>query len=109
MCFRVRTLRDSVGEFVFDPGGGGHYVNGQVIEGGHLWFPTFEKVLSLFEKSRFASDGTFQFLHYTTRDGQYILRDIDYSLGFVSRTPDHDVRAMFPRRPLSIVVDAIKL
>jgi len=104
-----RTLRDTSGKFIFDPVGGGQYIDGQVIHGGHLWFPTYEKVLNLFEGSRFASGGKVQFLHYITEQNRPVLNDIDYSLGFVRRTPDHDSRAMSPRRPLSIVVDAVKL
>jgi SAM-dependent methyltransferase len=104
--YQERTLRNTAGEMVFDPGGGGSYRDGKVIDGGHVWLPRFELVEALFGNSKFATYGTVDFLHYIARDGTFVIRDIDYSLGHVSRTPDHDDRVRSPRRPLSIVVDA---
>lgn len=102
-----RTIRDAAGNFLFDPGGGGSLVDGKVFD-GHVWFPNYESVRALFDKSRFASQGSVKFLHYTTADGHFVVRDIDYSLGHIWRTPDHDPRVRSPRRPLSIVADARK-
>jgi SAM-dependent methyltransferase len=73
-----RSQKDSDGKIVFDPGGGGQFVDGRIIGGGHLWFPRIE------------------------------LQSIDYSLGYIQRTPDHDDRASNSLRPISIVVDAFK-
>jgi hypothetical protein len=42
------------GNLVFDPLGGGAYAEGLVINGGHVWFPTFERVKELLEISLFA-------------------------------------------------------
>lgn len=103
-----RTKKDSQGNMVFDPDGGGHYENGRVIGGGHVWFPIFENVESLLKNSLFGSDGEFRFLHYYRPDGSFELHSIDYSRGHVDRTPDHDPRVSRPRRPMSIVVDCVK-
>jgi predicted SAM-dependent methyltransferase len=103
-----RSVKDETGALLFDPGGGGSYENGQVVDGGHVWFPVYETVKALFDRSKFSSGGSVNFLHYTDANGSFILNKIDYSKGAVSRTPDFDERVMSPRRPLSIVVDAIK-
>jgi SAM-dependent methyltransferase len=100
-----RSVRDANGEVVFDPGGGGRYENGQVVDGGHLWFPVYETVKALFDSSPFSD---IRYLHYTDQDGQSILKPIDYALGNVQRTPDNDERVASPRRAMSIVVDARK-
>lgn len=106
--YRDRSQRGRNGEIVFDPGGGGEYKDGQVVGGGHLWFPTIETVRGLFDRSPFGSRGTVRFLHYTNADGTFALERIDYSKGFIQRTPDHDTRVKDRPRPISIVVDAHK-
>jgi len=106
--YSSRAWRDENGDVLFDPGGGGRLLEGKVIEGGHVWFPVYESIRELFGKSRFASGGRIEYLHYTLADGTFAVRDIDYSRGFVGRTPDNDDRAKSPRRPLSIVVDAVR-
>jgi predicted SAM-dependent methyltransferase len=103
-----RTLRSETGEFLFDPGGGGALISGNVTGGGHVWFPVYESVKSLLDNSRFARDGCIKFLHYTEENGRSVLHNIDYSSGHVQRTPDHDDRVKSPRCAMSIVVDAIK-
>ena len=103
-----RTMRNDAGEPIFDPGGGGAFRDGKVVDGGHVWFPVYETVKALLDRSSFARGGAVRFLHYTTATGESVLNPIDYSLGNVMRTPDHDERAMSPRRCLSIVVDAVK-
>ena len=37
------------------------------------------------------------------------MKNIDYSLGYIKRTPDNDKRVKKPRRPMSIVVDCYKI
>jgi SAM-dependent methyltransferase len=106
--YLTRVMRNDHGDIVFDPGGGGQFETGRVVGGGHLWFPVYESVKSLFDRTSFARNGEVRYLHYTDSSGAFVLRPIDHSLGPVRRTPDHDVRARDPRRPLSIVVDAIK-
>jgi SAM-dependent methyltransferase len=103
-----RSVKDPDGHIVFDPGGGGDYVDGRVTGGGHLWFPTIEIVRTLFEESLFNGHGVVKFLHYNNGDGAYQADPIDYNLGHKQRTPDHDNRLTDPRQPISIVVDAFK-
>ncbi|HEX3912956.1 MAG TPA: methyltransferase domain-containing protein [Steroidobacteraceae bacterium] len=103
-----RCRRGARGEIVFDPGGGGEFIDGRVSGGGHVWFPTIEIVRKLFEDSLFASHGIVQFLQYNRADGTFNLDPIDYGLGYIQRTPDHDSRVRDRPRPISIVVDARK-
>jgi len=49
-----------------------------------------------------------KFLQFNNGDGTFKLDPIDYSLGHIQRTPDHDARASGRPRPISIVVDALK-
>jgi hypothetical protein len=102
----ARSLKDGRGRIVFDPGGGGALKGTRVVGGGHLWFPVYETVCGLLEGSPFRN--AFTFHHYYDEGGKAVLRPIDYSLGYVKRTPDHDPRVRDPYRPLSIVVDAVK-
>jgi SAM-dependent methyltransferase len=103
-----RCQRGAGGEIVFDPGGGGEFVEGRVTGGGHLWFPTMEVVRALFDESLFGTRGAVKFLQYNNVDGTFKLDSIDYSLGYIQRTPDHDARVKDRPRPISIVVDARK-
>lgn len=100
-----RCLKNSLGEILFDPIGGGDFVKGKVINMGHVWFPRFESVRSLLSSTRFES---VYFYHYYSESGDAITNKIDYSIGFVQRTPDNDERVRNPYRPMSIVVDCIK-
>ena len=100
-----RTLKDEKGELRFDPGGGGDFVEGKVVKGGHVWFPKYEGVNEILEKTQFTD---IQFYHYYDETGKGVTRPIDYSIAHVIRTPDHDVRVQNPYRPMSIVVDCIK-
>ncbi|MDD4849068.1 MAG: methyltransferase domain-containing protein [Gemmiger sp.] len=100
-----RCQRGPGGEIQFDPGGGGWYKAGALGGGAHLWFPTYEQVLALAEASRFTK---WEFYHYYDENGKSITKPIDYSLGYIDRTPDHDPRVQNPYRALSIVVDLIK-
>ena len=100
-----RCLRDSSGNILFDQGGGGSFVDGKVINGGHLWFPTYKLVLDLLNKTHFEK---IRFYHYYDESGIAVTKPIDYKIGFIKRTPDHDARVQNPYRPMSIVVDCIK-
>ena len=103
-----RCEKDNQGNIIFDKGGGGTYDrNNNKIINGTLWFPKYEKVLSLLESTNFNND-KIRFLHYYGENNNRILNSIDYSKGFISRTPDHDRRVQQPRRPMSIVVDCVK-
>jgi len=102
---RNRTQKNEAGKLLFDPGGGGDFVNGEVINGGHLWFPLYKTVKELLEKTRFQS---IRFYHYYDESGRGVTNPIDYSIGHLIRTPDHDDRVKQPYRPMSIVVDCLK-
>jgi SAM-dependent methyltransferase len=104
--YKNRSLKKDNGEIYFDPGGGGEFKDNQIIAGGHLWFPTYENVLDLINRTNFESTKV-NFLHYNT-DRESITKKIDYSLGFIVRTPDHDSRSQSPYRAMSIVVDLRK-
>ena len=103
-----RSLKDSLGNILFDPEGKGRYENGKVVGGGHVWFPTIESVCKLFEASKFFSRSIIHYLHYYDTNGKSITGRIDYSKGHIQRTPDHDKRVRNPYRAMSIVVDAYK-
>jgi SAM-dependent methyltransferase len=103
-----RSQRGPNGDIVFDPLGGGHFVDGRVVDGGHVWFPTIERVRDLFNASSFSTQGEIEYLQYTNADGTFKLDPIDYSLGYIQRTPDHDARVADRPRPISIVIDARK-
>jgi SAM-dependent methyltransferase len=104
-----RSLKDDNGNIVFDSGGGGSYdyVNKKVIGGGHVWFPTYTSVRQLLLTTNF-KEHQVNFLHYYDLENKPVINNIDYSLGFISRTPDNDKRVQNPRRPMSIVVDCFK-
>lgn len=108
----LRSIRDKNGRIVFDPSGGGAYRrryffcgDSIVTKGGHLWFPTYEAVRELLNGTGFT---TTTFLHYYNELGQPHANTIDYSKGYIQRTPDHDNRVVAPFRPMSLVVDCIK-
>ena len=106
-----RSLKNDNGEIYFDGGGGGDYdyINKKVIHGGHLWFPKYEEVKKLLDDSNFNKDNnTIEFLHYYDNDNQGHINNIDYSLGYIHRTPDFDKRVQLPNRPMSLVVDCWK-
>lgn len=100
-----RSLKDNNGKIIFDKFGGGNYKDGKVIDGGHVWFPTYETVEELLDKSLF---NIYKFYHYYDKDGVSITEKIDYSIGFIQRTPDHDERVRNPYRGMSIVCDCVK-
>jgi predicted SAM-dependent methyltransferase len=104
-----RSEKDGNGNIIFDNGGGGRYdrTNKKVIEGGHVWFPVFNSVKSLLESTNFLND-KINYLHYYDENNKPIINKIDYSKGYISRTPDHDNRVKNPFRPMSIVVDCYK-
>ncbi len=98
-----RSIKDKNGKIIFDPAGGGTIDNP-----GHLWYPVITNVEQLLQKTKFARTGKIEFLHHYNPDGTFLLKDIDYSKGFVMRNPDNDKRVQNPRRPMSMVVDLIK-
>lgn len=104
-----RSLKDENGDIIFDSGGGGNYdkVNKKVIDGGHVWFPTYTNVKQLLETTEFTNN-KINYLHYYDENKKPITKKIDYSLGWIQRTPDHDDRVKNPFRPMSLVIDCYK-
>jgi glycosyltransferase involved in cell wall biosynthesis len=100
-----RSLTGQNGEIMFDPGGGGNFVNGKVVDGGHVWFPLYSTLKEILEKTSFEN---IRFYHYYDEDEKPVTLPIDYSIGYIQRVPDHDKRVQNPFRPMSIVVDCIK-
>lgn len=100
---RERSVKDSAGKLVFDPGGGGtpEYP-------GHVWFPRIDAVRELINRSLFAKYGHIEYLHYYNMDGSFVVKPVDYSKGHVDRTPDFDERVKSPYRPMSMVIDLVK-
>jgi len=102
-----RTQKDKYGKLIFDSGGGGYYdENEKKVKGnGHVWFPTYKNVKELLESTNFDK---IKYLHYYDENKVPITNSIDYSFGYISRTPDNDNRVKQPYRPMSIVVDCYK-
>jgi hypothetical protein len=100
-----RSLKDAEGRIVFDPKGGGRFVDGKVVDRGHVWFPIYESVRDLLAQTPFRK---VDFRHYYNEQGEPVTNPIDYSKSHVQRTPDHDPRVKDPYRPMSIVVDCYK-
>jgi SAM-dependent methyltransferase len=104
-----RSSKDLNGNIIFDIGGGGLYdkYNKKVINEGHVWFPTFKLVNKLLDSTNFQKQ-SIHYLHYYDENGTPVMNNIDYSNGYIARTPDNDLRVQNPRRPMSIVVDCYK-
>lgn len=102
-----RSKKDKYGNVVFDPGGGGMYINKRVVDGGHVWFPKYELVRDLIEQSPFKK---YRFLHYYDANDRSITKKINYKKAYIMRTPDNskDIEIRNPYRALSIVVDCYK-
>tara|TARA_B110001452_G_C15241337_1_gene429814 strand:+ start:96 stop:734 length:639 start_codon:yes stop_codon:yes gene_type:complete len=104
-----RSEKNENNEIIFDPNGGGSYdyKNSKVINGGHVWFPKYESVKSLLDKTNFEKK-KINFLHYYDENNISVTKIIDYSKGYIHRTPDNDNRVNNPYRPMSIVVDCYR-
>jgi SAM-dependent methyltransferase len=98
-----RSIYDFNGNIVYDPGGGGTFENP-----GHVWFPNYDNVKTLLENTLFKNDGRIEYLHYWNNRENSVVKNIDYSKGYIKRTPDHDERVKKPYRPMSIVIDLYK-
>lgn len=93
---------NSNGEPVFDLNGGGRYVRGKVCEGGHVWFPTYEMVNEILEKSAFQK---YEFYRYCDSNGKKFAKEIDYDKGYIYRTKENAIY----EEDHSIVVDCYKV
>jgi hypothetical protein len=101
-----RVHRDDFGNISYDKCAGGVFDedNNKMI-GGVLWFPTYEVIKELLDETDFE---ILDFIHYYKDDNEFIMNPIEYDLGYVQRTPDHDHRVQNPKRPMSIVIDCYK-
>ena len=106
--FYNRTIKRG-NELIFDPGGGGKWNSKKrkVINGGHVWFPNYEKVLEIYKKSDFDMDKV-EFLEYYDQKGNPVMKGINYEKGYIARTSDNDDRVQNPKRTMSVVVDCYK-
>lgn len=123
---RNRCIKDEHGNIQFDPQGGGSYDASmlKVVGGGHVWFPVYENTLALLQSTNFRDINVLHAYtpppttNFTSENGAtfgsfgtfgtFVCEPIDYTKGFISRTPDHDPRVQSPRRPMSLVVDLKK-
>jgi predicted SAM-dependent methyltransferase len=71
-----RTQKNEKGELLFDPDGGGDFINGKVVNGGHVWFPQYKLVKELLEKTHFKD---IKFYHYYDESGRSVTEPFDYS------------------------------
>ena len=101
--YKARTEKDEDGKFLFDPGGGGELVDGEVKGGGHVWFPTIDDVTTLFDASPFSD---VHFRQYYDHEGNPHTEPVDHSIARVSRSAELDPRGA--GNPVSIIVDATK-
>jgi len=99
-----RSIKDKKGQIVFDPGGGG-----TLKDPGHVWFPRIDTIMQLLVKTKFYTGGEIRPLHYYKVDGTPVMKLIDHSRAPIHRTPDFDERVKNPRRPMSLVIDLIKI
>lgn len=100
---RDRSLKGPDGRLIFDPGGGGALEDGNVVGGGHVWFPDISIVKSLFKGAGFSR---LEFQQYYREDGSFICNEVDHSLAFVRRSAEFDPRS--GGKPISIILDAYK-
>ena len=73
----------------------------------HVTITTYDLMKKYIDMSPFDHVG---YVHYWKSDDMFVKNDIDYSLGWVKRTPDNDARNV-PDNPLcvtSLIVDLVK-
>ena len=72
----------------------------------HITITTYELLKPILEASQFK----VEFLHYWKDESQFVMNDVDYSKGYVKRTPDNDSRNTQddPLLVTSIVCDLTK-
>ena len=103
-----RTIKKD-NKLIFDPSGGGEWdrKTGKVINGGHVWFPNYEKVLEIYKNSDFDMEKV-EFLEYYDQKDNPVIKGINYEKGYIARTSDNDNRVQNPKRTMSVVVDCYK-
>ena len=66
-----------------------------------MWFPTYELISEILEKSKFRN---YMFLRYYDNGGIVHRREIDYTKGYISRTKEN----YSGNEDISIVIDCYK-
>jgi predicted SAM-dependent methyltransferase len=54
----------------------------------HITLTTYDKLKPILENSPFHVN----YLHYWKNDNEFVQNDIDYTMGYIKRTPDNDER-----------------
>lgn len=96
------SMYDKAGNIVFDPTGGGVFNENGVQNGGHVWFPTYENVKSILNKTLFEK---IDFLCYHTSEEDLVRKNINWSYGHINRLPKE---GELDRPVYSIIVDCYK-
>lgn len=73
---------------------------------GHIWFPTYEKIIELILLSNIRMCKNILFHHYWKSDGTFIMNTFEDLEMPVSRAPPKDNRAS--GKPISLIADFIK-
>ena len=115
-AMRKECVFDENGNIMVDVSCGGTVIYDRSIPGkrahfidtgdAHLWFPTFENLRSLIDKSEIKNSSKITFYHYWLNDKEFHSEDIPDNEMFVQRIPPFDMREN--GRPISIVVDFCK-
>jgi hypothetical protein len=69
----------------------------------HVWFPTYQSVCALVDRSDLRKCRRIAFYHYFIDSDRYVTDPIPENEMFVMRAPPNDMRA--GGRPISIVAD----
>lgn len=93
------AMYSTEGELLFDPTGGGDFGKEGVTNGGHVWFPTYDIIKGVLEKTNFSK---IEYLCYYAKEGQLIKKEIDFSKGCLNRVNESDENVY------SIVIDCYK-
>lgn len=115
-AMRKECVFDENGNIMVDISCGGTVIYDRSIPGkranfidtgdAHLWFPTFENLKLLINKSEIKNSSKITFYHYWLNDKEFHSEDIPDNEMFVQRIPPFDMREN--GRPISLVVDFCK-
>ena len=95
-------MYDEAGNIVFDPTGGGSFNENGVQNGGHVWFPTYENVKHILNRTSFEK---IDFLCYHTEEEKPVRKTINLANGYINRLPREDE---VDKPVYSIIVDCYK-
>lgn len=98
------SMTDADNNIIFDANGGGKFINGNITDGGHVWFPKFDVVKELLKSTEFVN---CEFKCYWDEKGNFIKNNFNYENGYVRRVPIDD--SVPDEEHYSIVVDCKKV